>query len=101
MSPTCTSEAGPFNPSLAIFLCSPDFLPLLPSFVVGFGYIDSCSKDDSYTMASIARQSPLLRQSGLSAIRSPLLNRNAVGASQLVAFHASAKKQILPPLPRE
>lgn len=52
-------------------------------------------------MASIARQSPLLRQTGLSAIRSPLVSRNAVGASQLVAFHASAKKQILPPLPRE
>lgn len=52
-------------------------------------------------MASIARQSPLLRQTGLSAIRSSLVSRNAVGASQLVAFHASAKKQILPPLPRE
>lgn len=52
-------------------------------------------------MASIARQSPLFRQSCLSAIRSPLVSRNAAGASQVVAFHASAKKQILPPLPRE
>lgn len=52
-------------------------------------------------MASIARQSPLLRQSCLSAIRAPLVNRNAAGVSQMVAFHASAKKQILPPLPRE
>lgn len=53
-------------------------------------------------MASIARQSPMLRQSCLSAFRSsPLANRNAAGVSQMVAFHASAKKQILPPLPRE
>lgn len=52
-------------------------------------------------MVSIARQSPLLRQSCLSAIRSPLVSRNTAGASQMVAFHASAKKQILPPLPRE
>lgn len=53
-------------------------------------------------MASIARQSPMLRQSCLSAFRSsPLVNRNAAGVSQMVAFHASAKKQILPPLPRE
>lgn len=47
-------------------------------------------------MASLARQSPLLR---LSAAR-PLAIRPA-GASQMVGFHASAKKQILPPLPRE
>jgi succinate dehydrogenase (ubiquinone) membrane anchor subunit len=51
-------------------------------------------------MASIARQSPLLRQSCLSAIRAPLVNRNTAGVSQMVAFHASAKKQILPPLPQ-
>ena len=50
------------------------------------------------TMASIARQSPLLRQTCLSAFRSPLATKNV---SQAVAFHASAKKQILPPLPRE
>ena len=47
-------------------------------------------------MASLARQSPLLR---LSAAR-PLAIRPA-GMSQMVGFHASAKKQILPPLPRE
>lgn len=52
-------------------------------------------------MASIAHQSPLLRQSCLSAFRAPLVNRNAAGLSQVVGFHASAKKQILPPLPRE
>ncbi|PLN78984.1 succinate dehydrogenase cytochrome b small subunit [Aspergillus taichungensis] len=46
-------------------------------------------------MASLARQSPLLR---LSAAR-PLAIRPA-GASQMVGFHASAKKQILPPLPQ-
>lgn len=50
------------------------------------------------TMASIARQSLLSRHSCLSAFRSPLVNKNV---SQVVAFHASAKKQILPPLPRE
>lgn len=49
-------------------------------------------------MASIARQSPLLRQTCLSAFRSPLATKNV---SQAVAFHASTKKQILPPLPRE
>jgi hypothetical protein len=49
-------------------------------------------------MASIARQSLLSRHSCLSAFRSPLVNKNV---SQVVAFHASAKKQILPPLPRE
>ncbi|KAH8434201.1 membrane anchor subunit of succinate dehydrogenase, Sdh4 [Aspergillus melleus] len=48
-------------------------------------------------MASIARQSPLLRQTCLSAFRSPLATKNV---SQAVAFHASAKKQILPPLPQ-
>ncbi|KAF7117403.1 hypothetical protein CNMCM5793_006305 [Aspergillus hiratsukae] len=47
-------------------------------------------------MASIARQSLLSRHSCLSAFRSPLVNRNV---AQVVAFHASAKKQILPPLP--
>ncbi|KAA8651517.1 CybS family protein [Aspergillus tanneri] len=47
-------------------------------------------------MASIVRQSPFLRQTCLSAFRSPLATRNV---SQVVAFHASAKKQILPPLP--
>lgn len=52
-------------------------------------------------MAFIARQSPLLRQSCLSAFRSPFVGRNAAGVSQVVAFHASAKKQILPPLPRK
>ncbi|KAI9932172.1 hypothetical protein ASPWEDRAFT_27558 [Aspergillus wentii DTO 134E9] len=51
-------------------------------------------------MASIARQTPLLRQSCLSAFRSPLASRNAAGVSQTVAFHASAQKQILPPLPQ-
>ena len=61
----------------------------------------SCTTEESI-MASIARQSPMLRQSCLSAFRSsPLVNRNAAGVSQMVAFHASAKKQILPPLPRE
>ncbi|KAJ5388512.1 Succinate dehydrogenase cytochrome b small subunit [Penicillium cosmopolitanum] len=47
-------------------------------------------------MASFARPS-LLRQT--LATRSPLLRQN-VGVSQAVAFHASAKKQILPPLPQ-
>ncbi|KAL4951526.1 CybS-domain-containing protein [Aspergillus filifer] len=42
----------------------------------------------------------LIRQSCLSAFRAPLATRNAVGVSQVVAFHASAKKQILPPLPQ-
>ncbi|KAB8249085.1 succinate dehydrogenase cytochrome b small subunit [Aspergillus flavus] len=51
-------------------------------------------------MASIARQSSLLRQSCLSAFRSPFATRNGAGVSQVVAFHASAKKQILPPLPQ-
>ncbi|EAU34304.1 succinate dehydrogenase cytochrome b small subunit, mitochondrial precursor [Aspergillus terreus NIH2624] len=51
-------------------------------------------------MASIARQSPLLRQTCLSAFRSPLAAKNVTGVSQVVAFHASAKKQILPPLPQ-
>lgn len=49
-------------------------------------------------MASFARSS-LLRQT-LATTRSPLLRQN-VGVSQAVAFHASAKKQILPPLPRK
>ncbi|GFG07601.1 succinate dehydrogenase subunit CybS, putative [Aspergillus udagawae] len=48
-------------------------------------------------MASITRQSLLSRHSCLSAFRSPLVNKNV---SQVVAFHASAKKQILPPLPQ-
>ncbi|OOF90432.1 hypothetical protein ASPCADRAFT_519222 [Aspergillus carbonarius ITEM 5010] len=48
-------------------------------------------------MASIARQSPLLRQSCLSAFRAPWATRNV---AQVVAFHASAQKQILPPLPQ-
>ncbi|KAF5854901.1 membrane anchor subunit of succinate dehydrogenase, Sdh4 [Aspergillus alliaceus] len=48
-------------------------------------------------MASIARQSPLLRQTCLSAFRTPFATKNV---SQAVAFHASAKKQILPPLPQ-
>ena len=48
-------------------------------------------------MAMFARSS-LLRQS-LAASRSPL--RQNVGVSQAVAFHASARKQILPPLPRK
>ena len=48
-------------------------------------------------MASFARPS-LLRQT-LAATRSPL--RQNVGVSQAVAFHASARKQILPPLPRK
>ncbi|KAJ5578581.1 Succinate dehydrogenase cytochrome b small subunit [Penicillium hispanicum] len=48
-------------------------------------------------MASLARPS-LLRQS-LATTRSPLLRQN-VGVSQVVAFHASAQKQILPPLPQ-
>ncbi|KAJ5819204.1 Cytochrome b succinate dehydrogenase small subunit CybS [Penicillium riverlandense] len=48
-------------------------------------------------MASIVRSSPLLRQS-LATPRSSLLSKN-VGVSQLVAFHASARKQILPPQP--
>nr|WBR39002.1 succinate dehydrogenase iron-sulfur subunit D [Aspergillus uvarum]WBR39003.1 succinate dehydrogenase iron-sulfur subunit D [Aspergillus uvarum]WBR39004.1 succinate dehydrogenase iron-sulfur subunit D [Aspergillus uvarum] len=51
-------------------------------------------------MASIARQSPLLRQSCLSAFRAPWASKNAAGVSQVVAFHASANKQILPPLPQ-
>ncbi|KAL6237807.1 hypothetical protein BDW75DRAFT_61727 [Aspergillus navahoensis] len=42
----------------------------------------------------------LVRQSCLSTFRAPLATRNAVGVSQVVAFHASAKKQILPPLPQ-
>ncbi|KAL4909867.1 hypothetical protein BDW74DRAFT_45041 [Aspergillus multicolor] len=42
----------------------------------------------------------LMRQSCLSAFRAPLATRNAVGVSQVVAFHASAKKQILPPQPQ-
>ncbi|KAJ5858651.1 hypothetical protein N7534_003928 [Penicillium rubens] len=46
-------------------------------------------------MASFARSS-LLRQT--LAPRAPFLQKN-VGVSQVVAFHASAKKQILPPLP--
>lgn len=49
-------------------------------------------------MASFARPS-LLRQT-LVTTRSPLLRQN-VGVSQAVAFHASARKQILPPLPRK
>ncbi|KAJ5359258.1 Succinate dehydrogenase cytochrome b small subunit [Penicillium cataractarum] len=48
-------------------------------------------------MASFARPS-LLRQT-LATTRSPLLRQN-VGVSQVVAFHASARKQILPPLPQ-
>lgn len=52
-------------------------------------------------MASIVRQSPLLRQSCLSALRSPFAGKNVAGVSQVVAFHASAKKQILPPPPRK
>ncbi|GKZ33729.1 membrane anchor subunit of succinate dehydrogenase, Sdh4 [Aspergillus brasiliensis] len=45
-------------------------------------------------MASIARQSsPLLR----SAFRAPFATKNV---AQVVAFHASARKQILPPLPQ-
>ncbi|RMJ27076.1 succinate dehydrogenase [Aspergillus sp. HF37] len=51
-------------------------------------------------MASIVRQSPLLRQSCLSAPRSAFAGKNAAGVSQVVAFHASAKKQILPPPPQ-
>ncbi|KAJ5458549.1 Cytochrome bsuccinate dehydrogenase small subunitCybS [Penicillium sp. IBT 31633x] len=47
-------------------------------------------------MASFAR-SALLRQT--LAPRAPFLQKN-VGVSQVVAFHASAKKQILPPLPQ-
>ncbi|CAG7972704.1 unnamed protein product [Penicillium salamii] len=47
-------------------------------------------------MASFARSS-LLRQT-LAAPRSPFCKN--VGVSQTVAFHASAKKQILPPLPQ-
>ncbi|KAJ5901651.1 Succinate dehydrogenase cytochrome b small subunit [Penicillium taxi] len=46
-------------------------------------------------MASFARPS-LLRQT-LTTTRSPL--RQNVGVSQIVAFHASARKQILPPPP--
>ncbi|KAL4809241.1 CybS-domain-containing protein [Aspergillus unguis] len=42
----------------------------------------------------------LMRQSCLSAFRAPLATRNAAGVSQVVAFHASAKKQILPPQPQ-
>ncbi|BCS26201.1 CybS family protein [Aspergillus puulaauensis] len=42
----------------------------------------------------------LMRQSCLSAFRAPLATRNAAGVSQVVAFHASAKKQILPPEPQ-
>lgn len=49
-------------------------------------------------MASFMRPS-LLRQT-LASTWSPLLRQN-VGASQAVAFHASARKQILPPLPRK
>ncbi|EPS25543.1 Succinate dehydrogenase cytochrome b small subunit [Penicillium oxalicum] len=49
-------------------------------------------------MASFARPS-LLRQT-LANTRSPLLRQN-VGVSQVVAFHASARKQILPPLPQK
>ncbi|KAJ5167347.1 Succinate dehydrogenase cytochrome b small subunit [Penicillium canariense] len=48
-------------------------------------------------MASFARPS-LLRQA-LATSRSPLLRQN-VGVSQVVAFHASARKQILPPEPQ-
>ncbi|KAJ5786723.1 Succinate dehydrogenase cytochrome b small subunit [Penicillium pulvis] len=47
-------------------------------------------------MASFARPS-LLRQS--LATRSPFMRQN-VGVSQAVAFHASARKQILPPQPQ-
>ncbi|KAJ6043299.1 hypothetical protein N7460_004654 [Penicillium canescens] len=46
-------------------------------------------------MASFARSS-LLRQ---TLAPRPFLQKN-VGVSQVVAFHASAKKQILPPLPQ-
>ena len=45
----------------------------------------------------IARQMPL-RQSCLSLPKRSLV---APGVSQVVAFHASAKREILPPLPRE
>ncbi|KAF9887052.1 membrane anchor subunit of succinate dehydrogenase, Sdh4 [Aspergillus nanangensis] len=48
-------------------------------------------------MASFMRQSSLLRQTCLSAFRQPLVTKNVTGVSQVVAFHASAKKQILPP----
>ncbi|KAJ5872644.1 uncharacterized protein N7529_004997 [Penicillium soppii] len=48
-------------------------------------------------MASFVRSS-LLRQT-LAAPRSSFCQKN-VGVSQIVAFHASAKKQILPPLPQ-
>ncbi|KAJ5332686.1 hypothetical protein N7541_002494 [Penicillium brevicompactum] len=48
-------------------------------------------------MASFARSS-LLRQT-LAVPRAPFCQKN-VGVSQMVAFHASAKKQILPPLPQ-
>lgn len=54
-----------------------------------------CVNTRIFTMAS------LMRQSCLSAFRAPLATRNAAGVSQVVAFHASAKKQILPPEPRE
>ncbi|KAL3481992.1 CybS-domain-containing protein [Aspergillus californicus] len=42
----------------------------------------------------------LMRQSCLSALRTPLTTRNAAGISQVVAFHASARKMILPPEPQ-
>lgn len=51
--------------------------------------------------SKIVTMASLMRQSCLSAFRAPLATRNTVGVSQVVAFHASAKKQILPPLPRE
>ncbi|KAL2858143.1 CybS-domain-containing protein [Aspergillus pseudodeflectus] len=42
----------------------------------------------------------LMRQSCLSAFRTPLATRNVAGVSQVVAFHASARRQILPPEPQ-
>ncbi|KAL3467483.1 CybS-domain-containing protein [Aspergillus heterothallicus] len=42
----------------------------------------------------------LMRQSCLSAFRTQLATRNVAGVSQVVAFHASARRQILPPEPQ-
>ncbi|KAL2871884.1 CybS family protein [Aspergillus lucknowensis] len=42
----------------------------------------------------------LMRRPCLSALRTPLATRNVAGVTQVVAFHASARRQILPPEPQ-
>lgn len=66
--------------------------------VATFPHFPSSTTQDK--MASLARPFTL-RQTCLSISRSSLPRTTAPGISQIVAFHASTKKNILPPLPRE